>query len=79
MHRKASVILLLAFSVCVVSQTPKPLDYAAQVKSIQDDKCFSSSPVGGAGERWPRSELRALRLNRLGRMESDEVMLFRNP
>src|SRR6266550_2017604 len=37
MRRTASVILVLAFCVCVVSQTPKPPDYAAQVKSIQDD------------------------------------------
>jgi tripeptide aminopeptidase len=46
MHRKASIALVFAFAISValsvalrvVSQTPKPDEFAAQVKSIQDDK-----------------------------------------
>lgn len=34
---KVSIILVLAFAVCVFGQTPKPVEFATQIKSIQDD------------------------------------------
>ncbi len=37
MLQKVSLCLSLAFAVCVVGQTPKPADFAAKVKTIQED------------------------------------------
>ncbi|MCU1263982.1 MAG: hypothetical protein JWM21_300 [Acidobacteria bacterium] len=37
MFKKVSLAVIFAFAVCVTGQTPPPVEFAAQVKTIQDD------------------------------------------